>query len=187
MLVPLKETKPPSFDVDVIPTPGATISGLTRPSAVGPLLLKSATLFPSSTAPTVNPNLEHPGELIVLEFGPEFPAATTTIKPLLTTLSTLSDNISVPSHPSISAPRLKLAISAPLLNAQSSPSIKSEASPKPSPFKTFTSNKLAPEATPLNLLSCDPTIPATCVPWPSKSPVPSPVKSTLLTILVKAG
>src|SRR2546425_12664789 len=63
MLVPLYAMKsgfPPSQNayVEVIPTPGATMSGFNRPSPVGPRLLKPALLssgrgiaFPSSIAP----------------------------------------------------------------------------------------------------------------------------------------
>jgi len=82
-----------SFQVEVIPTPGATKSGFTLPSSVGPLLLQLGTLSLSSTAPTVIPFFEQPGEVIVPVSGPEFPAATTTTTttPLFTALSTALD------------------------------------------------------------------------------------------------
>src|SRR3989338_2220662 len=126
MLVPDNDLNELSIQVEVIETPGATISGLVLPSLVGPLLLNVAIFLLSSTAPTVNAPFEQPGDAIVPASGPLFPAATITTTPLLTILLTARDIASLPSQGVILAPRLKLTISAPLSADHSRPLIISE-------------------------------------------------------------
>src|SRR6056297_1060367 len=60
--------------------PGAWISGLVRPSSVGPRLEKLTTevLLPCSSAPTVSAFLAVAGAPMVSEPGPELPAENST-------------------------------------------------------------------------------------------------------------
>src|SRR3989338_2586595 len=161
--VPDRSLNPVSH-VECIATPGATISGFILLSDVGPRLLNEGTLSLSSTAPTVIGALAHPGDNIVLLYGPLLPAATTTTTHFATALSTAFDIASVPSHVCNLAPRLMLITSAPLLTAQSIPDIILDVYPEPYLFRTFTLKRFAPYATPLYVGSFEATMPATCVP-----------------------
>ena len=101
---------------EVIPTPGAEMSGLMRPSTVGPRLEKSASLKPlapmSAIAPTVITSFASPGEPIVQVSGPSLPAATVTIRPTPQAALTASESAPKPS-PQPSVPRERLSASMP--------------------------------------------------------------------------
>src|SRR5215218_8641963 len=85
MLVPEEERTPqlsvvasPSFPAERMPTPGIVTSGLMRPSAVGPQLLKLAiepALSARSVAPTETALLAVEGLDTEPAAGPELPAA----------------------------------------------------------------------------------------------------------------
>ncbi len=82
----------------IIQLPGATTSGLSLPSAVGPLLEKSVMTSFLSTAPTVMTLLAAAGEPTVYLSGPLFPAATQTTMPASQALLTAWLRESVPSE-----------------------------------------------------------------------------------------
>src|SRR5918999_4649769 len=91
-------------------TPGAAMSGLMRPSPVGPRLEKVASLKPgaqsgcapdtgtpvSAIAPTVSTFGAAPGETTVQRPGPLLPAATRTPRPASTAPSAAIAKASVP-------------------------------------------------------------------------------------------
>src|SRR5687767_205784 len=109
-------------------TPGATMSGLIRPSPVGPRLEKPARLKPgiesgsgpgstpvSAIAPTVMTFGAAPGDQIVHGPGPRFPAPTTTTRPSAIAASAAADSASVPCE-HVPPPRERLIASIPYLS-----------------------------------------------------------------------
>ena len=182
MLVPLKETKsgPVSQNayVEVMSTPGAEISGLSRPSAVGPRLLNVAIpssereiVFRSSTAPTEKMLNAAPGSFIVQGLEPAFPAAIATATPRPSTTASKNRSHAVsPAHGGY-PPKLRLTTSAPAVpTAQSIPVMPSEGTIWPPPpvvsqpaFVLMSWSR--PNATPRYTVSELATVPATCVPW----------------------
>jgi len=161
ILVPLKEIYPSRrvFDKDIIFTPGATRSGLFNPSFVGPLLEKEGIVFLgvpevrlSFMAPTVMTLGLIPGDNMVLEAGPLFPAATTTHIPLFTACSTALQRGSEEHGLFAGLPKDKFTIfvlySFFVFIIQEIASIISEVFPLPLSSRTFTPNMDASGATP---------------------------------------
>ncbi len=133
---------------------------------------KSASLSWSSTAPTVSAESALPGEPI--DCGPSLPAAMANRMPFSAdSLSTAasSGSVSGVSMP----PRLMLTMSAPCAAAHSMPARMPESSPKPASSRTLPLRIFAPGATPLYVPLDWAPVPAamdaTCVPWPTTSPV----------------
>src|ERR1700694_2058725 len=91
MLVPLART-------DVMRTPGKHMSGLLRPSAVGPSDENDAIASVSSVAPIVIASCAQPGEPTVPAPGPALPAATQTTCPWRIAASHVWERASLPSH-----------------------------------------------------------------------------------------
>ena len=163
--------------VEVIETPGALMSGFSRPSPEGPRLLKlaiasspRATVFRSSTAPTERMLKPAPGSPTVRAPGPEFPAAiaTGTPSPSITASKNRSHAVSPMFVP---PPKLRLTTSAPAVRtAQSTPDIPSVGYIAPPPKvvsqPAFTLiSWSSPYATPRYVTSLLATVPATWVPW----------------------
>ena len=169
-----------------IPLPGATTSGLTRPSAVGPRLLNEAIWSLSVLAPTVITFSAAAGLPTVLLPGPSLPAATTTVLPMSTTALQIVLRASVPSLLPLD-PRDRLMTSAPFCAAHSTPAITLLMRPLPLSASTLATMIDAPGATPtyLPLLAApEPAaIEATWVPWPLPSSTdPLPEKSEVKPI-----
>src|SRR5438552_10992770 len=169
-------------------TPGATMSGFTLLSRVGPRLENHARNGPwapycgtvddqSAVAPTVIACTAEPGEVIVPGRSPPFPAAAMTIFPFVTTAaSTACDNASRPSE-GTSDPRLsEITSTLGRLAHHWIPRTPSESSPEPVASRTFAAERAAAGATPFIWPAMGPgptpsptAIDATCVPWPWSS------------------
>jgi hypothetical protein len=173
----------PTARAEMMPSPGAVMSGFTAPSLRGPRLEKRLAAFVLPTLPTVRAASAAPGEPTVVARGPELPAAITNNAPVFALSSlTARDIRSVPSEASW-VPRLMLTTRA-LLAAHSIPARTSESWHEPLAPQTRPTTSLASGATPLCLPSeavPEPAIvAATWVPWPWASFAPSAlsVKST---------
>src|SRR3954465_8678078 len=98
-------------------TPGAEMSGLIRPSAVGPRLENQPSENPpapvSAIAPTVSADSAAAGDLIVQFAGPALPAATTPTMPCAPAASTALEATSVPSPQPVGSPIDRLMASIP--------------------------------------------------------------------------
>ncbi|CAM5256546.1 hypothetical protein SFIMM107S_01148 [Streptomyces griseus] len=168
----------PSAAAAEIATPGAAISGLRVCETIaGPRLEKFAVESSRSTAPTVSTPGAQPGEETVFRDGPRFPAATTNNVPLFLPSSVAARLIGSVQSVGSALPRLMETTSAFWSTAHSMPAMIQEAAPDPVSLRTLPTSRSVPGATPLFFPSLaapePPTVDATWVPWPWKSPVPA--------------
>ena len=159
-----------------MPTPGAVTSGLTAPSpSRGPRLEKPARESSRSTAPTVSAASAVPGEPMVdWPLAPSLPAAMTNSESV-DAVSALTAWL-MGSVPSVGPPpRLMLITLASWAAAHSMPSMTEDSVPYPLSSSTLPTSSSASAATPRmdppDAAPVPPTVAATCVPWPKRSPV----------------